>query len=106
MRRRLTRYFLRHPLSGVLPRKFKIAFEGCAEDHAVTSINDIGWRARIVDGRKGWKMTVAGGTSILPVNGYVLYDFLPVEEMLDVAEAVRACLPQLRRLQASAARTG
>ena len=26
----LTRYFLRHPLSGVLPRKFKIAFEGCA----------------------------------------------------------------------------
>jgi sulfite reductase (NADPH) hemoprotein beta-component len=33
----LTRYFLRHPLSGVLPRKFKIAFEGCTEDHAVTS---------------------------------------------------------------------
>src|SRR6186997_3339471 len=84
----LTRYFLRHPLSGVLPRKFKIAFEGCAEDHAYTSINDIGWRARIVDGRKGWKVTVAGGTSILPVSGYVLYEFLPVEEMFEVAEAV------------------
>ena len=84
----LTRYFLRHPLSGVLPRKFKIAFEGCAEDHAVTAINDIGWRARIVDGRKGWKVTVAGGTSILPVSGYVLYEFLPVEQMLEVAEAV------------------
>jgi sulfite reductase beta subunit-like hemoprotein len=84
----LTRYFLRHPLSGVLPRKFKIAFEGCAEDHALTAINDIGWRARIVDGRRGWKVTVAGGTSILPVNGYVLYEFLPVEQMLEVAEAV------------------
>jgi len=84
----LTRYFLRHPLSGVLPRKFKIAFEGCREDHAVTAINDIGWRARIVDGRKGWKVTVAGGTSILPVSGYVLYEFLPVEQMLEVAEAV------------------
>src|SRR5258706_2617032 len=83
-----TRYFLRHPLSGVLPRKFKIAFEGCTEDHAVTSINDIGWRARIVNGRKGWKVTVAGGTSIMPVNGYVLYEFLPVEEMLEVAEAI------------------
>jgi sulfite reductase (NADPH) hemoprotein beta-component len=83
-----TRYFLRHPLSGILPRKFKIAFEGCAEDHACTSINDIGFRARIVDGRKGWKMTVAGGTSILPVNGYVLYDFLPVEEMFNAAEAI------------------
>ena len=84
----LTRYFLRHPLSGVLPRKFKIAFEGCADDHAVAAINDIGWRSRIVDGRKGFKVTVAGGTSILPVTGYLLYAFLPVEQMLDVAEAV------------------
>jgi sulfite reductase (NADPH) hemoprotein beta-component len=86
--RAMTRYFLRHPLSGVLPRKFKIAFEGCAEDHAYASINDIGWRARLQDGRRGFRVTVAGGTSILPVSGYVLYDFLPVEEMLEVAEAV------------------
>jgi sulfite reductase (NADPH) hemoprotein beta-component len=84
----LTRYFLRHPLAAVLPRKFKIAFEGCTVDHAVASINDIGWRARIQDGKKGFRVTVAGGTSILPVSGYVLYEFLPVEEMLNVAEAV------------------
>ena len=84
----MTRYFLRHPLSGVLPRKFKIAFEGCRTDHAYASINDIGWRARIQDGRKGFRVTVAGGTSILPVSGYVLYEFLPVEEMFEVAEAV------------------
>jgi len=84
----LTRYFLRHPLSGVLPRKFKIAFEGCVEDHALASIHDIGWRARIVDGKKGFRVTVAGGTSILPVSGYVLYEFLPVEEMFNVAESV------------------
>jgi sulfite reductase (NADPH) hemoprotein beta-component len=84
----MTRYFLRHPLSGNLPRKFKIAFEGCAEDHAVASINDIGLRARIVDGKRGFRMTVDGGTSILPVSGYVLYDFLPAEEMFNAAEAV------------------
>src|SRR3990172_11504693 len=30
----LTRYLLRHPLSSTLPRKFKVAAEGCAEDHA------------------------------------------------------------------------
>jgi sulfite reductase (NADPH) hemoprotein beta-component len=84
----MTRYFLRHPLAAKLPRKFKIAFEGCREDHAVASINDLGWRARIQDGRKGFRVTVAGGTSILPVSGYVLYEFLPVEEMLNVAEAV------------------
>jgi len=84
----LTRYFLRHPLAAALPRKFKIAFEGCAEDHAVASINDLGWRARIVDGKRGFRVTVAGGTSILPVSGYVLYEFMPVEEMFNVAEAV------------------
>ena len=49
----LTRYLLRHPLSSVLPRKFKIAFEGCQEDHIGSAINDIGWNARVqtVDGR-------------------------------------------------------
>src|SRR3954469_25221198 len=48
----LTRYLLRHRLSSSLPRKFKIGFEGCPEDHAYTAINDIGWRAvvREVDG--------------------------------------------------------
>ncbi len=29
----LTRFLLRHPLSSTLPRKFKIAFEGCGDDH-------------------------------------------------------------------------
>ena len=33
----LTRYLLRRPLSSTLPRKFKIAFEGCADDHIGTA---------------------------------------------------------------------
>src|ERR1044071_8013706 len=52
------------------------------------TVKSLGWRARIVDGRKGFRMTIAGGTSILPVSGYVLHEFLPVEEMLNAAEAV------------------
>ena len=84
----MTRYFLRHPLSASLPRKFKIAFEGCPEDHAVAAIHDIGWRARIVDGRRGFRVTVGGGTAILVNSGSLLYDFLPAEEMLNVAEAI------------------
>jgi sulfite reductase (NADPH) hemoprotein beta-component len=84
----MTRYFLRHPLAASLPRKFKIAFEGCPEDHAVAAIHDIGWRARIIDGRRGFRVTVGGGTSILVNSGTLLYDFLPVEEMMNVAEAI------------------
>jgi sulfite reductase (NADPH) hemoprotein beta-component len=43
----LTRYFLRHPLSSSLPRKFKIAFEGCSVDHALpASTTSAGSRRR------------------------------------------------------------
>jgi sulfite reductase (NADPH) hemoprotein beta-component len=84
----LTRYFLRHPLSGVLPRKFKIGFEGCRHDHVKAAINDLGFRARIVDGRHGFQLLVGGGTAILCTSGNVLFDFLPADEMLDAAEAV------------------
>jgi sulfite reductase (NADPH) hemoprotein beta-component len=84
----LTRYFLRHPLAGILPRKFKIAFEGCPQDHALASIHDIGWYARIVDGRRGFRVTIGGGTSILPTSGGLVYDFMPADQMFEVAEAV------------------
>ncbi|MGB2715599.1 MAG: nitrite/sulfite reductase [Vicinamibacterales bacterium] len=88
----LTRYLLRHPLSARLPRKFKIAFEGCTADHIALAINDIGWQARVerVDGRvlRGFKVLVAGGTSTMPRAGNVLYEFLPVGEMFEVAEAI------------------
>src|SRR5436190_1326788 len=43
----LTRHLLRHPLSSRLPRKFKIGFEGCPEDHIRTGINDLGFRAAL-----------------------------------------------------------
>src|SRR4029079_14116589 len=88
----LTRYLLRHPLSSTLPRKFKIAWEGCAVDHALTPIHDLGWRARVreVDGqiRRGFRVTIGGGTASLCRAGSVLYEFLPVEDVLNVAEAI------------------
>jgi sulfite reductase beta subunit-like hemoprotein len=88
----LTRYLLRHPLSAALPRKFKIAFEGCPEDHALTAINDIGFHAglRETNGlfERGFRITVGGGTSTLCTTGSLLFDFLPAEEVLSVAEAI------------------
>jgi sulfite reductase (NADPH) hemoprotein beta-component len=84
----LTRHLLRHPLSSSLPRKFKIAFEGCAEDHALAAINDIGWRARVHDGANGFRVTVGGGTSTVPTSGRELFEFLPAGEILNVAEAI------------------
>jgi sulfite reductase (NADPH) hemoprotein beta-component len=89
----LTRYFLRHPLSSSLPRKFKIGFEGCAEDHAFTAINDIGWRGLVRRGpggrpERGFRVTVGGGTATMTRSGQALVDFAPVADMLNVAEAI------------------
>jgi sulfite reductase (ferredoxin) len=84
----LTRYFLGHPLSARLPRKFKIAFEGCAADHIYAAINDIGWFAAIKDGVRGFRVTVAGGTSTMTKTGALLETFVPATEMFNVAEAI------------------
>ncbi len=88
----MTRHFLRHPLSSSLPRKLKIAFEGCPADHALTAIHDIGVRARIREegGRnvRGFRVSVGGGTATLPRSAQPLVEFLPAGEILAVAEAL------------------
>src|SRR5712692_4499839 len=72
----LTRYLLRHPLSSTLPRKFKIAFEGCLEDHALSAINDLGFRAVVApDGGRGFRVTAGGGTAIVVANAGLLAEF-------------------------------
>ncbi len=87
-----TRHFLRHPLGDALPRKFKVAFEGCSEDHVPIAIQDLGFRARVrsVDGKvvRGFAVSVAGGTSTLCTSASPLLDFLPAGEILALGEAV------------------
>ena len=85
----LTRFLLRHPLSATLPRKFKIAFEGCADDHVMTAINDLGFRAVIAPGGgRGFRVAAGGGTAIMVTNAGLLHEFLPASEILRCAEAV------------------
>lgn len=84
----LTRHFLRHPLVAALPRKFKIAFEGCSEDHAAAAIHDLGFFARQRDGRRGFEVRVGGGTATLPVTARPLLEFAPAGDLLAVTEAV------------------
>jgi sulfite reductase (NADPH) hemoprotein beta-component len=84
-----TRYLLRHPLSSSLPRKFKIAFEGCTdEDHALLGIHDLGYRADIRDGARGFRVLIGGGTSIMVKSATVVHDFVPAGEIFNIAEAV------------------
>lgn len=85
----VTRHLLRHPLSSSLPRKFKIAFEGCAEDHAAAAIHDLGFVAtRTEGGRRAFLVRAAGGTATVPVSAKVLAEALPAGEALELCEAV------------------
>ncbi|MBM3949447.1 MAG: nitrite/sulfite reductase [SAR202 cluster bacterium] len=82
------RFFVRHPFTQTLPRKFKTAFSGCDKDCAITPIHDMGFLPKVVDGKRGFKMVTGGGTSIMPRIAPTLYEFVPVEEYLRVTEAV------------------
>src|ERR1700728_997214 len=86
--RRLAFAFLHKELTDNLPRKFKVAFAGCPEDCIATAINDVGLRAVIRDGVKGFRMTVAGGLGPLPVESKVLHEFFPADDVVRRVEAV------------------
>ena len=102
----LTRYLLRHPLSASLPRKFKIAFEGCAEDHAL----DADPRHRLARARATW----TGGRARVP-RGHRRGHGDPLHVGLDAVRVPargrdpergggdRPRVPPLRRLPAQAA---
>lgn len=72
------------------PRKIKIAFEGCAVDHVRTLVSDIGLRAEISNGRKGFRIFVGGGLGAIPMTAQLLEDFTPEENLLPTLKAILA----------------
>src|ERR1051326_1525555 len=86
---RIAYAFLRKDLTGNLPRKFKIAFDGCAGSDCIAgAINDIGLRAVIREGRRGFRMVIGGGLGPLPTEAQLLDEFVPEERLLQKCEAV------------------
>src|SRR5262249_4787376 len=75
-------------LRGSLLRTCKVAFSGGPEDCIATAINDVGLRAVIRDGVRGFRMTVAGGLGPLPTEARVLHEFIPAEDVVKHVEAV------------------
>lgn len=84
----VTRQFLGHPLASSLPRKFKIAFSGCASDCAKAAIHDLGFVAKVENGEAGFKVVAAGGLSSSPQNALVLHEFVRAGEIGRVGEAI------------------
>ncbi|MCW7541585.1 nitrite/sulfite reductase [Aquabacterium sp. A7-Y] len=78
-----------HPEFAFLPRKFKIAVTGAAEDRAAIAWHDVGLHLlRNPDGEVGFKVLVGGGMGRTPITGTVVREFLPWQQILVYIEAV------------------
>jgi len=78
-----------HPEFTYLPRKFKIAVTGSAEDRAASEVHDIGLHLRRdAHGGLGFRVLVGGGLGRAPVIGQEIREFLPLEELLAYLEAI------------------
>lgn len=81
-------YFLFNPLNLTLPRKFKIAVEGCPRDCAQVPINDIGYYAKVRDGARGFAVWAGGGLGAQPYLAIPIAEFVPADDLLIWSEAI------------------
>jgi len=84
------RYFVRHPTTQNMPRKFKTAFASTAGENTIARIHDLAFLPTVRDGVRGAEVLVGGGTSIMPRLAQTLYEFVELDngDYLKVAEAV------------------
>ncbi|HEY5401685.1 MAG TPA: nitrite/sulfite reductase [Pyrinomonadaceae bacterium] len=88
----LFRYLVRNKFNQNLGRKFKITFEGCSEDHSALRIHDIGFWATTEtrDGKvsHGFRVFLGGGLGASPHLAQLYTDFLPAEEIFNLAASL------------------
>ncbi len=87
------RFGVRHPITQTFPRKFKSAFTGVdSRDMVAAAIQDLTYvsQVKVENGveKRGFKVYVGGGTSIMPRLAKPLYEFLPEDDYLRLALAV------------------
>lgn len=87
-----------HPEFAYLPRKFKIAINGAAEDRAAIAVHDIGLSVvKNEQGEIGFRVLVGGGTARTPIIASEIRDFLPWQHMLTYIESIMRVYNQYGR---------
>ncbi len=80
-----------HPEFAYLPRKFKVAISGAAEDRAAIQVHDLGLQV-VRDPQNsaeiGFKVYAGGGLGRTPLLGQVVSEFLPWQHLLTYTEAL------------------
>ncbi len=88
-----TYFMLGHPDAQNFGRKFKPSFSGCHQHSCgLAAMHDMGMTAvvREVDGerKRGFRVVVGGGLGAVPRQAKLFDEFLPVEELLPIAQAM------------------
>ncbi|MFN4763823.1 HEPN domain-containing protein [Gillisia sp. Q332] len=81
-------FFLRNPVCQEMGRKFKISFSASEEDTALSYIHDLGFIAKLKDGKRGFKVMLGGGLGSQPRHADELYDFIEAEKIIPLIEGV------------------
>ena len=94
------RFLLGHPDAQDFGRKFKIAFSGCRQEACgLVSMHDMGAIAvtRTENGveRRGFELYVGGGLGAVPHQAKLFEEFLPLEELLPIAQAISRVFARL-----------
>lgn len=98
--RALSKFLLGHPDTQNFGRKFKPSFSGCAQ-HAcgLAAMHDMGMVAvtRTENGqeKRGFEVQVGGGLGAVPYQAKLFDSFVPVEELLPLAQSISRVFARL-----------
>lgn len=84
-----TNHLISDPANMRLPRKFKVAFSNSPQDTANATISDIGFIAKIVDGKKGFEVYGGGGLGGRARTALKLADFIEASEALYYVQTMK-----------------
>ena len=86
------KYFLRNPICQEMGRKFKISFSNTPADTSLAFIHDMGFIAKIENQNGlaiyGFQVWIAGGLGSQSMHGSLYKDFVPVDKIIPLIEAV------------------
>ncbi|MBP2628565.1 MAG: Ferredoxin--nitrite reductase [Firmicutes bacterium] len=85
----VTNFMMKDPANLNLPRKYKIAFSNSLEDTANATVADIGFIAKIVNGKRGFEVYGGGGLGGNAKLALKLEDFIADTEALYYVQAMK-----------------
>lgn len=75
--------------SFTMPRKYKVAFDYNVADANASYVADLGLQAVVRDGRRGFRVLIAGSTAPNPHTGWEVFPFLEEIDLYRAAKALK-----------------